>query len=377
MIPVLKRQFKKIFSVDPEQIWMAPASVIFMGEYGLDQLCLSMGVAVDRYVYVAIRRRPDHFVNMVNLQFNNQTSYFDVRNFDKSTYEWSNYTRALVKELLNVGHPITGFDIAFTGDIPMGCGLNSSGAYCMAILSAIQGIHDESFGDLSEFANFCDWAETSDFIRKPSNLTAPMISGLGMENKSLMVNNFNNDARYFKLPADHCFMVIKADTKPQDIQADKQVVLEKACKRMNIKSLRESSMNKLEQFRAQISIPAVKMCSHIVRDSDRVMELGHALDAQNVERISTLFGISALSLKYDMCATNKKLDFIIDYVDAIDEHMNIPCKPISENACVVMVTHKQGDELIRGLRNAYCEEFAEELEIYRLKSADGVTEATI
>ena len=120
----------------PARLYRAPGRVNLIGEHTDYNEGFVLPMAIDRAVWLAAALRSDRQVRVraVSLE---RDSLFELDDLRPSREEhWTNYVRGVLAMIEMAGHRLTGLDLAYTGDVPIGAGLSSSAAVEVAVATA-------------------------------------------------------------------------------------------------------------------------------------------------------------------------------------------------------------------------------------------------
>ena len=99
-----------------------------------------MPTTVDRGTFFAIRLRPDRRVRFAS-QLESEQADFDLSNLPaQSTGRWFDYPLGALREFCSPGRAtgeLTGFEVLFGGNLPIGAGLSSSASICVGFAMAL------------------------------------------------------------------------------------------------------------------------------------------------------------------------------------------------------------------------------------------------
>ena len=105
----------------------APGRVELLGNHTDYNDGVVLGVAIDRGLTVLGHVRDDSVVSLCsNIEGKFEVELSALR--PQATAPWANYAIGVLKELMALGIPVTGFSAVIESDLPIGCGLSSSAA---------------------------------------------------------------------------------------------------------------------------------------------------------------------------------------------------------------------------------------------------------
>src|SRR5690348_4384306 len=138
---MLKEQFKRIFETEPAVEVVSPGRINVIGEHTDYNDGFVLPAAIDKYGHVVASTRNDDLISLFAVQFDEK---FDVRIADIKPIEgkWTNYVLGIVDQLIKRNHRIGGFNLALSGNVPVGAGLSSSASIECAVCYALDQLFD-------------------------------------------------------------------------------------------------------------------------------------------------------------------------------------------------------------------------------------------
>ena len=133
LIEKTKDIFFEKYKHSPEVLSISPGRVNIIGEHVDYTLGLSMPVAIDRYLCVAISKNSKKTIDVYSENLNDS---FSIR-FDEApnpTKLWQKYVQGSILEALGKLLCDTGVDVVINSNIPMGKGISSSAALELSIV---------------------------------------------------------------------------------------------------------------------------------------------------------------------------------------------------------------------------------------------------
>jgi galactokinase len=211
---------------------------------------------------------------------------------------WSNYVRGVLVLLDRAGHSLSGLDLVYGGDVPIGAGLSSSAAVEVAVaISACQLFGIQLSG--LEMAVLCQQAE-QEFAGTQCGLMDQLISTLGQEGHALLIDC--RDLVWQPVPLPDDVVVVVCDTSRRRSLAasaynERRAQCEAAARRLGLSSLRDLDIEGFEARAHQLSHLLRKRCRHVVYENDRTLRATQALSRADVSSFGQLMDESHASLR--------------------------------------------------------------------------------
>lgn len=136
----LLQAFHRIFHIDPTLIVASPGRINLIGEHLDYNGGLVLPAAIDRHLLAIVAPRNDHNIHLFSID-KNQTYQIERKNIDdqlaSSNMGWPDFVIGVVDQLSKAGKTVGGFNMAITGNIPLGAGVSSSAAFECAVIFAL------------------------------------------------------------------------------------------------------------------------------------------------------------------------------------------------------------------------------------------------
>src|SRR5262249_43697132 len=108
-----------------------------------------MAFAINMGVTIQGDKRADDTIKLKSEGFGEDT--FTVGSLVKNPrVPWSDYCKGVLKQLVDAGAPIGGFEAEITSTLPNGAGMSSSAAVEVAMALFVQKLFDFQFGEITD-----------------------------------------------------------------------------------------------------------------------------------------------------------------------------------------------------------------------------------
>src|SRR5215470_8862728 len=122
----IKEEFQKRFQKKPDHIFFSPGRVNLIGEHIDYNGGKVMPCAIELGTWLAVSKNTDKKFRFHCLNFPETAELHLQQSYSKSGKTWFNYPLGIINNFLMHGHPISGLDMLFYGNLPIGAGLSSS-----------------------------------------------------------------------------------------------------------------------------------------------------------------------------------------------------------------------------------------------------------
>ncbi|HEX2629719.1 MAG TPA: galactokinase family protein, partial [Chitinophagaceae bacterium] len=126
MKEALIKEFRNHFNREPEHLFFCPGRVNLIGEHIDYNGGKVMPCAISLGSWLAVAKNTSKQLNFQSIGFPENASLHLQAEYSKTGKEWFNYPLGVIDHFTREGHPISGLDMVFAGNLPIGSGLSSS-----------------------------------------------------------------------------------------------------------------------------------------------------------------------------------------------------------------------------------------------------------
>ncbi|HXH49198.1 MAG TPA: galactokinase [Terriglobia bacterium] len=315
---MIKEAFQKTFGTEPDVTARAPGRVNLIGEHTDYNDGFVLPAAIDRSIDFGARRRKDNVVHVYSIDFEDQAE-FSLDAIEKDNDRpWSNYLRGVLKFLQQDGHRLTGFDVAFGGNVPREAGLSSSAAVEVGAVALAMNLFNIELGPL-EVVRLARRAE-NEFVNVPCGIMDQFVCALGKRDHALFLDCRDLTYRHVPLSGRVKIVVcysgvhraLTASEYEIRLQQCRQAVAQLGTTGLAVKSLREIDLTDLEVASHSLSEILLKRARHVVSENDRVLKAVKNLEKGDLDSFGRLMIASHESLRDDYEVSCKELDVLVE-----------------------------------------------------------------
>jgi len=309
----IEKKFLETFGAEPDLVAAAPGRVNLIGEHIDYSDGFVLPFAIKDRTLVAARKRGDSTVRIASAQRRNKIVTVDISKVKPGLKgEWERYALGVlwalgVKE---------GVDLLIDGHVPLGAGLSSSAALECSVATAMNHLFDLGF-NLEELARLTQKAENQ-YVGVPCGIMDQSVSLMATQGSALLLDC--RDLTTKNIPFDVAssgLELLIIDTQAHHAltdggYAERRASCESVVAKLGITSLRELSMEQLENSRGLLTETEFVRARHAVTEMKRVLECVEALSNSDFEKVGQLINQSHTSLRDDYTVSCPELDTAVE-----------------------------------------------------------------
>ena len=291
----------------PDVLVRAPGRANLIGEHTDYNLGFVLPVALELTTYLAGTRRPRE----IHLRSLNEPGgvAIDLERPPERVDGWGGYVSAVVRALIDEGVPVQGLDGVIGSSVPPGAGLSSSAALEIALATALS----PNLAPVHK-AELCRRAE-HDYVGVQVGIMDQLASAAARADHALLIDCSDNSIEHVPIPRELAVLIIDSGTG-RDLQSsaynDRRGDCEEAARVLSASSLRDITLDELEDGRDRMSGIAYRRARHVITENERVLATVAALDAVDFDAVGDLFAEAHRSYAQDFEASLTEIDALVD-----------------------------------------------------------------
>ncbi|MHB8628696.1 MAG: galactokinase [Aggregatilineales bacterium] len=290
--------FRAVYGYEPQVIGRAPGRVNLIGEHTDYNDGFVLPAALDKATYIAAALRDDDIVKVHSLDYG-VDAQFTIDNLRApNAHEVTLYPRGVLWILEDQGHAVRGMDLVIASDVPNGAGLSSSAAAAIAMLEVSSALLNVPLKP-TEKALLAVQIEHR-FVGVRTGAMDQLISVLGKAGHALLIDCRSLEATPVPIPPGVTMLVLDTG-KRRDLTnteyGKRRSECEQAAQLMGARSLREVTLQRLEEAEAFLPEINYKRAKHVICENARTLETVQALIANNLATVGHLLNAGHASLR--------------------------------------------------------------------------------
>ena len=320
--------FAERFGTEPVGTWSSPGRVNLIGEHTDYNDGFVLPFAIQHRTHVALAPRTDGVFRVrVASTFDDATAEVALEALDvvfpdqrDDVPEWARYPLGVAWALLAASGTdpadVSGVDLAFASDVPVGAGLSSSAAIEGATAVALA----ETWGlelDRVALAQVGRRAE-NEAVGAPTGIMDQMASLLGRPDAAIFLDCRSLEAEIVDLGfAAAGLELVVIDTGVKHSHAtggygERRAACERGAAALGVPALRDVSVDDLDRLAELVDDVTFRRVRHIVTENQRVLDTVRTLREQGPTAIGDLLVASHASMRDDFEISVPELDTAVE-----------------------------------------------------------------
>ena len=372
----VSHSFRLIFGRPAEGVASAPGRVNLIGEHTDYNDGFVLPFAVNRRIWVAAARRHDARLRIISL---NESARLEIGLAEIARQgNWTDFPLGVIHQLAENGLPISGADLLFWGNVPVGAGLSSSAAIEVATVTAFEGLLGFQVPLLQKIR--LAQAAENQFVGVPCGVMDQFVVAAGRPEHALFLDCRSLDFELVPFRLNDVALVIMNTKVGRTLAASAYEQRRQECvdgvrilaaQNPRIKALRDVSAEDLMQSRDPLPEVIFRRCRHVVSENKRVLDAVRALRVGDLNRLGALLNESHDSLRNDYEVSGDELDSLVDAARAQSGVLGARLTGAGFGGCAIaLVPSPQVEAFERAVSEVYEQRFRRQPDFY-VSGAEG------
>lgn len=309
--------FKDYYKVDGNiYTFFSPGRVNLIGEHIDYNGGFVFPAALSLGIYAAVSKRED---SIIKLKSNDIEGEVIINLKDEIKYNeedgWGNYPKGVIKDILNRGNKVKGYNIYFASDLPNRAGLSSSASLEVLTGFIVISMEGKEVNRI-ELAKLCQDVENK-FIKVNCGIMDQFSVSMGKENMAILLDCNTLKYEYTPVKLNDFSLVIMNTNKKRGLADSKYNERREECQRAldiikNSKYIDNLCDANIENIDLIDNLVIRKRAKHVICENERVKKAVKVLKEGNIIQFGELLIKSHNSLKEDYEVTGFELDSIVN-----------------------------------------------------------------
>lgn len=316
-----RRAFYDRFGSEPTRLFFAPGRVNIIGDHTDYTGGFVFPAALEQGTWVAVGPREDGVYRVASTRFPETWEWTGADVGDAGAGGWTRYPRGVVAVMAPEATALTGADLLFHGDMPLGAGLSSSASIQTAMATVLAALEPERQWTPLELAQRVQQAENR-FIGVQCGILDPFASLMGKEGHGILLRCDHLAYEWIPLQLGAHRLVVIHTGKERGLDGSKynerRAELEAGWQELSAllpqgTALADVTPEAWTKWAPRlISERGVKRLQHVITENERVQQSATALGQGDVVAFGRLMTASHHSLRDQYEVTGPELDALVE-----------------------------------------------------------------
>ncbi|MBT3777802.1 MAG: galactokinase [Pelagibacteraceae bacterium] len=304
--------FKDIFHIDYSVINSAHARVNLIGEHTDYTGGYVLPSLLNFKTTIQISKNQNKQYQVYSEHFTEQKNFTD---FLKSTNnEWIDYVKGCLFVFYdeNKHIPNTHLNMFISSTIPMGRGISSSSALCVAILKTLNDFFNTQYSE-KHIAILAQKVER-DYIGVSGGIMDQMVSSIGIHRKAFFLDCLSLKFELIDIPEEWGFYLVDSAVQRNlrdSAYNERYNQLKKAEEFLGVEYLGSIKPKQFDENKINDKL-ILKRAKHVVSENERVIQAKQSILKKDIKIFGKLMNESHQSYARDFDASTRDVDLIVD-----------------------------------------------------------------
>jgi len=357
---------------DPKRVSaFAPGRVELLGNHTDYNEGVVLGAAIDRGLTVSGRSRQGNTIAIRSATMGQIIVEAEgLRPLTEN--RWANYALGVVRELIEAGIPVGGFEAEVDGNLPPRSGLSSSAAFEVATALFVLRLEQHELPPMA-LAKLCQRAEHR-FVGVQSGLLDQVMSIFGREHQLIFFDTRTEEVRTIPFPADLALIIAGSGKERELSRGDYNLRREQthaAASALGVHALRDVSSAQLSE-RSDLDPLLSRRARHVVEENERVQQAIQSLANNDAAGFGKLMNESHESSRVNFENSTAELDLLVQLARQQGGVLGARVTGAGFGGAIVALCYRaQAEDASQQLHAAYLEKTGICSEIFVCKISDG------
>lgn len=378
----LIKEFRNRFLKKPEQVFFCPGRVNLIGEHIDYNGGRVMPCAISKGTFLAVSKNIDKRFRFQCLDFAETADLHLQESYSRTGKQWFNYPLGVMNHFIQSGYNLSGLDMLYSGNLPVGAGLSSSASIEVLTAFALNELYQFNIS-LTDMALLSKKVE-NEFMGVNCGIMDQFAVAMGKKEKAILLDCDTLDYEYIPFETGGYSLVIINTNKKRELVGSKYnerfaecgAALRLLKQKLSIDNLCAVTPAEFEMNRHLITDPVLqKRALHVVSENARVNDAAIALQTGDMQIFGKLMYASHQSLKELYEVSGKELDTIVEFCKSHKDCIGARMTGAGFGGCAIALVKKNSlEDFISGLSVHYETEIGYAPDIFPSGAEDGVKE---
>ncbi|MDY4551759.1 MAG: galactokinase [Parabacteroides sp.] len=372
----IRAKFQELFNTTGS-LYASPGRINLIGEHTDYNNGFVFPGAVDKGMIAEIKLNGTDKVRAFALDLNDYAE-FGMNEEDAPEASWARYIFGVCREVIKRGGKIAGFDTAFAGDVPLGAGMSSSAALESTYAFALNDMFDLGI-EKYELAKIGQATEHN-YCGVKCGIMDQFASVFGRDGSLIRLDCRSGEYQYFPWHPKGYRLVLVNSCVKHELAGSPYNERRLQCEHVaevikqthpEVESLRDASMEMLEEVKSQITADEYKRARYVIGEVVRVLTVCDALEKDDYETVGKMMYETHYGLSKEYEVSCEELDFLNDKAKKCGVTGSRIMGGGFGGCTINLVKDELYDQFVKEVVPAFTEKYGHEPKIYDVVIGDG------
>ena len=372
----IRAKFQELFNTTGS-LYASPGRINLIGEHTDYNNGFVFPGAVDKGMIAEIKLNGTDKVRAFALDLNDYAE-FGLNEEDAPEASWARYIFGVCREVIKRGGKIAGFDTAFAGDVPLGAGMSSSAALESTYAFALNDMFDLGI-EKYELAKIGQATEHN-YCGVKCGIMDQFASVFGRDGSLIRLDCRSGEYQYFPWHPKGYRLVLVNSCVKHELAGSPYNERRLQCEHVaevikqthpEVESLRDASMEMLEEVKSQITADEYKRARYVIGEVVRVLTVCDALEKDDYETVGQMMYETHYGLSKEYEVSCEELDFLNDEAKKCGVTGSRIMGGGFGGCTINLVKDELYDQFVKEVVPAFTEKYGHEPKIYDVVIGDG------
>ena len=367
---IIRNKFLELYENQPLLV-RSPGRVNLIGEHTDYNEGFVLPAAIDKDIIFALAENGKKKCRVYAYDMR-ETLEFNPATFKKPKDSWTHYILGVIDQLQKEGHELRGFDCVFGGDIPRGAGLSSSAAVECGLAFGLNELFD--FGmNRQQIAQLSQKAE-NEYVGVQCGIMDQFANLFGQERQVIKLDCRSLDYQLFPFDiSGHKIVLLDTNVSHSHASSEynkRREQCEQGVKKLqelelDIKSLRDVSLEEITRYRTLIDETVYRRCHYVLEENQRVEEACRYLEQGDLISFGQKMYDSHQGQRSEFEISCEELDFLVDQTRDNDSVLGARMMGGGFGGCTINLVKEEAlASMTMDIEQEYQQQFRSELKVY-------------
>lgn len=372
---------KFLENFNPELTVDSPGRINIIGEHVDYNMGYVLPTAIEKKIIFKFQKNGSDKICHVYSKGYDTGFELSLDKLEKSKIEWENYILGVLNEISKRTDKLKGFDCTLESHVPIGSGVSSSAALECGLAFGLNEMFDLGLTKM-DIVELSQAAEHT-YAGTKCGIMDQFASVMSKEGHVILLDCESLDYSYIPIQIKPYKIVLLNTNVSHNLASGEYNVRRAQCeegvavlqkKYPKVKSLRNATMDMLNDVRIELDETVYNRCSYIIQEKIRVLEAVEALKANNLKRVGELLYEThdGLSKMYEVSCP--ELDFLVEFSKKYDSVLGARMMGGGFGGCTINLVHEDAiEEFVKAASAAYEKECNLKLTWFEASPSEGTS----